>query len=438
MNTDAACPLTGRDSARFGKEKHPMTTNADAITVQDRVRKAVREARIFDIHTHLYSKGFGGLLLRGIDELLTYHYLVAETVRWGVIGADAFYALPKREQADLVWKTLFLDHSPVSEACRGVLTVLERFGLGVASRDLASYREFFESMSVDEHTDRVFELAGVDSVVMTNGPFDDQEHSLWLKGVDRDPRFKAALRVDPLLNNWEQTNETLRCWGYDVSDYLDHKATSEVRRFLHEWIDRTQALYLAVSLSPDFQFPDSSFRTILTSECLLPVAEERGVPFALMIGVKRQVNPALRLAGDSVGKADITSVEHLCANYPNNKFMVTMLSRENQHELAVAARKFPNLMVFGCWWFLNTPTLIEEITRMRLDLLGPGMIPQHSDCRVLDQLLYKWEHSRELIGEALARQYANLAATGWNVTDEEIRRDVEGLFGGNFTDFLRR
>ncbi len=52
-----------------------------------------------------------------------------------------------------------------------------------------------------------------------------------------------------------------------------------------------------------------------------------------------------------------------------------MLARENQHELCVTARKFPNLMIFGCWWFLNNPSLIEEITQMRLDLLGLSMIP---------------------------------------------------------------
>ena len=41
------------------------------------------------------------------------------------------------------------------------------------------------------------------------------------------------------------------------------------------------------------------------------------------------------------------------------------------------------------------PSLIDEITRMRFELLGTSIIPQHSDGRVLDQLLYKWDHSRQ-------------------------------------------
>jgi hypothetical protein len=410
--------------------------NVDAV--RKKVLAAVRDARVVDIHTHLYSADFGALLLRGIDELLTYHYLVAETVRWGAVSAEGFWKRSKREQADLVWKTLFVEHSPISEACRGVLTVLERFGLDVGSRDLKSYRAFFDAMSVEQHVDKAFELAGADWVVMTNDPFDDAERKLWQGGVERDPRFKAALRVDQLLNSWESCPEIIRAWGYDVSDYLDAKARAEVRRFLDEWIDRTGALYMAVSLPPNFTIPEDSPRAQLIAECLLPVAEEKGVPFALMIGVKRQINPALKLAGDAVGLADVGAVDRLCASYPDNKFMVTMLARENQHELAVSARKFPNLMVFGCWWFLNNPFLIEEITRMRVDLLGLGMIPQHSDCRVLDQLIYKWEHSRAIIGEVLADKYANLAATGWQPSDAEIKRDVNDLFAGNFTRFLGR
>jgi len=415
-----------------------MAGSRDTEAVRKRVVKAVREARVVDMHTHLYSAAFGPLLLRGIDELLTYHYLVAETVRWGGVRAEGFWRRSKREQADLVWKTLFCDHSPISESCRGILTVLERFGLDVGSRDLDAYREFFDGMSVEEHIDKVFELAGVDRVVMTNDPFDSIERPIWMNETQCDPRFAAALRVDPLLNSWESASDVLRTWGYDVSDYLDEKAGREVRRFLEEWIDRTGALYMAVSLPQDFAFPEDSPRGQLIAHCLLPVAEEKGVPFALMIGVKRAVNPVLKLAGDSVGLADVGAVERLCAGYPDIKFMVTMLARENQHELAVTARKFANLMVFGCWWFLNNPCLIEEITNMRLDLLGLSMIPQHSDARVLDQIVYKWEHSRAIIGEALADKYANLAATGWQVTDEEIRRDVGDLFGGNFQSFLGR
>jgi len=151
--------------------------------------------------------------------------------------------------------------------------------------------------------------------------------------------------------------------------------------------------------------------------------------------VKRQVNPRLRLAGDGVGLSRLGALERLCAAFPENKFLATVLARENQHELCVLARKFRNLHIFGCWWFTNVPSVVEEMTRMRLELVGLSVTPQHSDARVLDQLIYKWRHSRRIIAKALVDKYRDLADAGWSVTEAEIERDVKNLFGGAFARF---
>ncbi len=413
-----------------------------AINSADELRKAVdravASAQITDVHTHLFSPRFGGLLLWGVDELVTYHYLIAETHRWIELPVEDYWELSTREQADLIWRTLFLENSPLAESCRGVLTALHNLGLDTAARDLESYRRHFASLRVEDYVDTVFARAGVKEVVMTNDPFDDAEREVWLQGPEEDPRFRGALRLDTLLNTWETGGAKLVRWGYKVQTRLAGETVSEVRRFLKEWAERMQAVYMAVSLPPTFTMPEDSPRSRLIRECVLPVCEELNIPFAMMIGVKKLVNPGLRLAGDSVGKASIETVEYLCTAHPRNKFLVTMLSRENQHEFCVAARKYRNLMPFGCWWFLNNPSLVDEITRMRLELLGLTFIPQHSDARVLDQLLYKWDHSRRIIAEALYDKYRDLMATGWRIEESEIQRDVGKLFGGNFWEFVQR
>ncbi|MBM3290794.1 MAG: glucuronate isomerase, partial [Candidatus Hydrogenedentes bacterium] len=53
----------------------------DEAALRAAVRRAVYETPITDLHTHLYAPPFGPLLLYGVDELLTYHYLIAEVVR---------------------------------------------------------------------------------------------------------------------------------------------------------------------------------------------------------------------------------------------------------------------------------------------------------------------------------------------------------------------
>ena len=94
------------------------------------------------------------------------------------------------------------------------------------------------------------------------------------------------------------------------------------------------------SLPPDFDYPDETDRSRLLAECVLPVCRARA-PFS-MIGVRKLANPALRLAGDSVGPADMSVVERICAEFPDNRFLVSMLSRENQHGLC-CSRKFASI-----------------------------------------------------------------------------------------------
>ena len=406
--------------------------------LHDVIAQELSRVKITDIHTHIFPAEFDELSLWGIDELLTYHYLVAEFFRFSSMPYDEFFALDKPAQADLIWQTLFTEHSPVSEAQRGVLTVLKALGLDVHSRDLKAYREYFRSMGQEAIISKVLELAGVETVVMTNDPFDPVEHQVWQTGGKQDERFRAALRVDPLLNDFPKACSDLEGWGYEVDPSLNEKTVEEVKRFLREWLEKIDGLYLAASLPCDFVMPEDSVRAYLIEKCILPVCAELNVPFAMMIGTKRQVNPELRLAGDSLGKADIKSVEYLCARYPENKFLVTLLSRENQHELAITARKFRNLMVFGCWWFLNNPSIIEEITRMRMETLGMSFIPQHSDARVIEQLIYKWDHSKQIIGKVLLDKYTDLLETGWQLTQEEISRDIQDLFGGSFWKFIEK
>lgn len=400
------------------------------------VSDVVHGTPVYDIHTHVYDPAFGELLLWGIDDLLTYHYLVAEAFRWMDIPAEKFWSASKAEQAELIWDHLFLQHSPVSEACRGVLTTLNALGFDVKRRDLAALRKEYAQWKPEEFITRALGVANVRQLCMTNSPFDDLERPVWEKGFTRDERFLAALRIDPLLLEWETTAPKLRAWGYDVQPDLSGKTFDEVRRFLGDWTKRIDAQYCMVSLPPEFRFPDDSTVSRLIEHAVMPHGRDHGQAFALMIGVRRNVNPALRLAGDSVGGADVNAVEKLCAAFPENKFLCTMLAREDQHALCVAARKFRNLHIFGCWWFLNNPSLIEEISRMRLELVGLSVTPQHSDARVLDQVVYKWSHSRGILARVLGDKYVDLAATGWEPSRAEIERDVKHLLGGALEEFL--
>ena len=304
---------------------------ADPEGLRRVVSEVVGAVPVFDMHTHLYAPEFGDLGLWGIDELLTYHYLVAETFRSADVTYEEFWRMSKPAQADLVWRTLFVERAPVSEAARGVVTVLDAFGLDTSAADLSEARDFFRGQDPAEHLGRVLGLAGVSDVVMTNDPFDGQEARVWEGGAATDERFHAALRMDGLLNDWAGTASALAARGYEVEEGLSGRTAAEVRRFLDVWVERMRPLYMAVSLPDDFNYPAEDARGTLIRDVVIPTAVSHGLAFALMVGVRRGVNPALRAAGDGVGRGRVDAVERLCAENPGVRFLSTFLSRENQH-----------------------------------------------------------------------------------------------------------
>src|SRR5690349_13620646 len=248
--------------------------NLRGADVRTAVDEALTRTPFIDIHTHLFPASFGRLLLWGVDELLTYHYLEAELFRFSTVRPDHYWTLTPPQRADLIWKTLFVEHTPVSEATRGAVAVLSAFGLDPSAPTLDPFRAFFRSQDPAAHIRRVFELAGVSEVVMTNDPLDPDEAPLWESGALPGEGFRAALRLDRVLNDGAWT-------------------PADARRLLQTWSRRMRPVYMAVSLPDSFMFPAEDNRTRLLREAILPVCRELGLPISLMIGVRRAVNPAL-------------------------------------------------------------------------------------------------------------------------------------------------
>src|SRR5690242_1886305 len=160
--------------------------NADQI--QAAVDEVLATTEFIDIHTHLFAPEFGNLGLWGIDELLTYHYLEAEFFRSSDIPPERYWDLSKKEQADAIWRALFIENTPVSEATRGVIAVLQAFDLPTGSPDLEQARSFFQNQKLDAHVSTTLQKSGVSAVVMTNDPLHPEERDVWMKGVKPNPR----------------------------------------------------------------------------------------------------------------------------------------------------------------------------------------------------------------------------------------------------------
>jgi len=281
---------------------------------------------------------------------------------------------------------------------------------------------------------------------MTNIPFEPEEARHWrLVRKQFSERFRSALRVDDffLKGDKEALERNLKLAGYEGS-------LEGARQYLRDWADIYHPEYMMASTPHNFHLTENCCQpeeasivnesSDFFSKALMKVCEERDLPIALKIGAHRGINPELKAAGDGVvAFADGSVVARLCSRFPKVRFLATFLSRNNQHEACVLANKFRNLHIYGCWWYCNIPSIIKDTTQMRLEMLGTAFTAQHSDARVLDQLIYKWSHSRAVIASSLSEQYAKLVYSGWtSLTRSDIRRDVKSLFGGSYEIFMAK
>ena len=180
---------------------------------------------------------------------------------------------------------------------------MSALGLDPAASSLTEARKYFASQDLPSHVEHVLTLANVTDVVMTNDPFDPLENSSWKSKSASHPRFHAALRLDSLLHCWSDSYRVLEAQGYAVSETLSPRVIAEARRFLDSQIERMRPLYAAASFRYDFTYGGESTGERLLREVTLPTLAAHRIPFAIMIGVARGVNPELKGGGDGVGKA---------------------------------------------------------------------------------------------------------------------------------------
>ena len=399
-----------------------MILSSDIIS--NKLLNIINSTPIFDLHTHLFPPKHEGYFLLGFKNLLNYHYLIAELLTTTNIDASTFYSYNDEKKASLIWNELFEKRTPISEACAGVLSILKELNIEINNKSfLFICDEYDNKIQSDKN---ILDLSKVSSLVMTNNPFDLDEWSLF-NNSDWDKKiYLASLRLDDLILDYEEALKKAK-------DQTSNHEKNTIVNYLEKCYSQSNPVYAAVSLNLEtFHtiFEDSIWKDILVW------LKNKNLPLSLMLGVKRAVNEDFGLAGDGIGNINLKELSNLCNLFPKNKFLVTCLSLNDQHELTVLARKHPNLRIFGFWWFMNQPTIIKQILKMRIDMLGFSFIPQHSDARVSDQLIYKWKHFKKILHPILLEYYQDLLDKNFPISENTLQRDINNLLSGNAKNYL--
>lgn len=398
------------------------------------VEKAVRDVRVVDPVTTLRQPAIASLRRAGIDDLLNDTRLVAEAVRSLGMTYRRFWHLTAEKRSELLWRHLFVEHVPLSTAARGVIASLQGLGLTPKRGDQAKIRRWFAEKRPDWLVDRVFEVAGVESVVSVVDPFVDVERRRWQRGLTADARFRSSLRLDGLVLDWPNAVRQLAEWDYQVSLDFGGDTVGEVERFLQEWSDRVEPVSLSIALPPTFRFPHSGPAARLLEDVVLPECERLGRPLAAVVGEVPEVNPGLRHAGFVRRPAELGPVENLLARSPDVRIVLTAVAAANDEEVTAQASVFPNLHPAGVGARADAPAA-RALVCDRLALLGATFTPFVSRARVLDQLISTWGAARAVVRDILTEHYRELADSGLGVTRRDVVRDAKALLGGSFARF---
>ena len=363
------------------------------------VEKFVYSAKIIDIHTHLYPNQFKKYYKFGLIDLLNYHYLIAEFLSSSKITPNKFYSLSDIQKAKIIWDNLFLKKLPLSTASLGVLKVLQKYEITNFKINFYDLLKEVKKQKITEND--IFDLSGVQKVVMTNNPFIDDE--LKILNNSKDPRFLPSIRIDDFFNS----NLILK---------------DEIRYF-RKIIKKYKPSYFALSSNNLEEFDKSK-----KIELLLKLLRIYNIPLMLLLGVKRNINPEYRLAGDGIGELKLKKLEYILKTYNKNNFLVSCLNKSDQFRLTVIARKFQNIKVFGFWWFNNQESIIKDNLKLRFELLGDNFIIQHSDARVCDQLIYKWNDFKKHYTDILSSKFKELVESGAKLEISDIEKYVYEQF----------
>jgi glucuronate isomerase len=368
---------------------------ADQLATQ--LYQAITTIDLIDPHSHIDPHR---PTARHLDDILGYHYYTELAHSAGMTQLPLAKEVPPRERvrAILAHMDRFDNTAQYSWFMQIVQTFLGFQGDRVTAGDCdwlcdAAERVFGQP---DWET-QVLRRSKVEKVFLTND-FDDP-----LTGFDT-TRYVPCLRTDDLVFHLDKpaTRQRLaRATGIEAHDI---PAVKQALTKLFEHFTRHGARACAISLPPNFApTPQQSVFWALAEKC-----REFQLPFDLMIGVNRRVFPGGVFQGQDLfdQRTSLIQFADLFNAFPEVTFCVSVLSSNQNQELASYSWIFPNVVTSGHWWYSNIPAYIQQDLRARLQAVPKTkQIGYYSDAYKLEFIQPKYDMYRRLLAGVLADDF---------------------------------
>lgn len=408
----------------------------------DRLCKELCKIPLIDPHTHINPHQPAA---RTLDNLLGYHYYTELAHSVGMDHAPLDLSFNPLERCRIILRHAMKYSNTVQwswfvELCR---TFFEWGSSDIHEDDVERLWENVERITRQpDWSEQVLNRSNVEKVYLTND-FDDP-----LIGFDTS-RYVPCLRTDDLVFKLHEpaVHERLaKATGIAVGDST---TLNQALDHLFEHFRNKGAKACAISLPPGFEphpVSDLDLTSAIQQRQLGDIANgvfwrlaqrcsEHRLPFDLMIGVNRNVY----LNGVHQGKdlfdqrLSLIQYARLFNDFPDVPFCISVLTSNQNQELASYSWIFPNVVTSGHWWYANVPALIERDLHLRLQAVPLSkQIGYYSDAYKLEFILPKFNMYRSILAKVLAEEYVQ--QRHWSETQaislgrQLLRTNVENYF----------
>jgi len=408
----------------------------------NRLNKALAEIPLIDPHTHINPHQPAA---QSLDDLLGYHYYTELAHSVSMPHAPLAAEFDPLERSRIILKHVRQYENTVQwswfiELCQ---TFFDWEGDRIGESDAdCLWKCAQEKCRQPEWSEQVLKRSNVEKVFLTND-FDDP-----LTGFDV-TRYVPCLRTDDLVFKLHEPavrKRLLKATGTDVGDAISLNQALD-RLFVH--FKKNGAKACAISLPPNFEpviICDQELTTAMKQHDFATVA--RGIfwriagrchshrlPFDLMIGVNRKVYEKGVYQGQDLFDQRTSLIQYakLFNAFPDVPFCVSVLTSNQNQELASYSWIFPNVITSGHWWYANVPSLIERDLTVRLQAVPmTKQLAYYSDAYKLEFVLPKFNMYRRILARVLANEY--VLERQWSeeqaiaLGQQLLRGNVESLF----------
>jgi glucuronate isomerase len=394
------------------------------MCVRGELYKEINKIPIVDIHTHV---DFQNPFAKNAWEILSYHYFTEMAHSQGM--ASEIVTSPKYSFEKKIEKlSKYLPGMQTTEPYRWLMHLLKRlFNFPYSHLGADNWKSFVKCVEnkakSPNRLEEICKLSNIEIISTTNLPWENLDGIENHKNRKGKQLFIPTFRVDLLLTADKTTIKKLgESTGKEISNLKDYE-NAIVNRL--SYFKGKGAKSLAISLSPnpmtmhiDKKESEEIFDKILKDkptdssklsaymlDFLSSLCEEYNLAFQLMIGVERGVYTKGIPGGEDVFQTNgsLLGLKYLLNKYSDVKFPISVLSSNQDKELAVYARIFPNVYASSHWWFENTYESIKSNLKNRLKLTPhTKLIGQYSDAYTTELIEAKLDMYRHVLSEVLA------------------------------------